>query len=70
MYQCDFELNDKPMSAFKIGARSFDAFSGLSPYVTIDRQSDFNQIRAMLKGSSKQAIPGSTLSAYGKVVVT
>ena len=29
MYKCSFELNNKPMSAFKIGATSFPAFSGL-----------------------------------------
>ena len=29
MYQCSFELNDKPMSAFKIDSLSFPAFSGL-----------------------------------------
>ena len=151
MYQCSFELNDKPMSAFKIGAQQFVAFSGLSPYVnkrmaicipnlgpippgtyyivdresggilgrlydsfgqrgdwfalyandgkiddttycnevergnfrlhpkvgrgiskgciTIDRQSDFNLIQAMLKGAPKQGIPGSKLMAYGEVVV-
>ncbi len=151
MYQCNFELNDKPMSAFKIGTRLFDAFSGLDPFInkrmsvcvpnfgpiqpgtyyivdresggglgwfydlfgqrgewfalyandgkiddetycnevkrgsfslhlkvgrgiskgciTIERQSDFNIIRAMLKAVPKQAIPGSTLSAYGKVIV-
>ena len=33
MHQCSFELNDKPMSSFKVGALSFDAFSGLSPYI-------------------------------------
>jgi hypothetical protein len=151
MYQCSFELNNQPMSVFKIGERPFDAFSGLAPYVnkrlavcianlgpippgtyyivdresggifgwlydmfgqrgdwfalysndgkiddetycnevkrgnfrlhpkvgrgiskgciTIDHQSDFNTIRAILKGAPKQAIPGSTITAYGKVVV-
>jgi hypothetical protein len=33
MYQCSFELNDKPMSAFKVEARQFDVFSGRDPYV-------------------------------------
>ena len=33
MHQCSFELNDKPTSSFRIGVMSFDAFSGLSPYV-------------------------------------
>lgn len=28
MVECFFELNDKPMSALKFGARSFDAYSG------------------------------------------
>jgi hypothetical protein len=151
MYQCSFELNDKPMSAFKIGEQTFDAFSGLDPYVnkrmavctpnlgpiptgtyyivdresggslgwlydmfgqrgdwfalyandgklddetyceeikrgsfrlhpkvgrgiskgciTINLQADFNMIRAILKGAPKQTIPGSTLAAYGKVIV-
>lgn len=32
MIECTFELNDKPMSAFKIGALSFPAFSGLRSY--------------------------------------
>jgi len=29
MFQCSFELNDQPMSAFCIGALSYSAFSGL-----------------------------------------
>jgi hypothetical protein len=29
MYRCSFELNDQPMSALKLGALSFPAFSGL-----------------------------------------
>ena len=33
MYECSFELNNKPMSAFKIGAVSFPAFSGLRDHV-------------------------------------
>ncbi|HEU4622446.1 MAG TPA: tlde1 domain-containing protein, partial [Burkholderiaceae bacterium] len=33
MQQCSFELNDKPMSALVIGSQSFNAFSGLDPYV-------------------------------------
>lgn len=37
--------------------------------ITIDRQSDFNMIFAILKGAPKQTIPGSTLSAYGQVIV-
>lgn len=33
MYQCTFALNDKPMSAFNLGAFSFPAFSGLGTNV-------------------------------------
>lgn len=33
MIECSFELNDKPMSAFRIGALSFPAFSGKDAYV-------------------------------------
>lgn len=33
MFACSFELNDKPMSMFQIGAISVPAFSGLEPYV-------------------------------------
>jgi hypothetical protein len=34
MLQCSFELNDKPMSEFRIGAAiSVPAFSGLAPHV-------------------------------------
>jgi hypothetical protein len=33
MYQCTFELNDKPMSIFTVGTFSCNAFSGLSPYI-------------------------------------
>lgn len=32
MHVCSFELNDKPMSSFRAGALSFDAFSGLAPF--------------------------------------
>lgn len=33
MKKCTFELNNKPMSSFKIGASSFPAFSGLGQHV-------------------------------------
>jgi len=33
MIDCTFELNGKPMSAFKCGATSFPAFSGLGEHV-------------------------------------
>jgi hypothetical protein len=33
MLQCSFELNNQPMSAFKIGAISAPAFSGLAPHI-------------------------------------
>ncbi|AOE90738.1 DUF2778 domain-containing protein [Ralstonia solanacearum] len=33
MIECTFELNDKPISMFKIGARSFPAFSGLGSHL-------------------------------------
>jgi hypothetical protein len=32
MFQCSFELNNQPMSAFKIGASSLPAFSGLGRF--------------------------------------
>lgn len=38
--------------------------------ITIETQSDFNYLRAILLGTKKEAIPGSALLAYGKVVVT
>lgn len=37
--------------------------------ITIDSRSDFNALRAHLKGSLQTAIPGSTLKAYGRVTV-
>jgi hypothetical protein len=149
MYKCSFELNNKPMSAFKIGSLSFAAFSGrgrhinrrisachvgfgpIPPgtYYIFDRQSgglfgalydmfsersdwfslyaidgkiddetycnkvkrglfrlhpgsasqgcitikdsrDYQHLRAILKRSAPMEIPGSTLLAYGKVLVT
>jgi|SRR5579863_8037940 len=33
MLQCNFELNDEPMSAFRIGVISVPAFSGLAPHI-------------------------------------
>lgn len=33
MFDCTFELNNQPMSAFKVGAVSFPAFSGLRNHV-------------------------------------
>ncbi|HKT30597.1 DUF2778 domain-containing protein [Dyella sp.] len=33
MLMCSFELNNRPMSVFKIGASSYPAFSGLSPHI-------------------------------------
>jgi hypothetical protein len=35
MLDWTFELNDAPMSALKLGAFSFPAFSGLAPYVNL-----------------------------------
>ncbi|WP_263769461.1 DUF2778 domain-containing protein [Propionivibrio soli] len=37
--------------------------------ITIESQSDFQRLRALLKGSAQIAIPGTTLKAYGKVLV-
>lgn len=37
--------------------------------ITIDKQSEFNIIRSILKSVKKQPIPGSALLAYGKVIV-
>lgn len=37
--------------------------------ITIEKQSDFNTIRSLLKASSQMSIPGSTLTAYGRVTV-
>ena len=151
MFQCSFELNNKPISVFKIGAMSFPAFSGLGNHVnrrvsvchasvgpippgtyyifdrqsggllgplydvfnehsnwfalhaidskiddetycnqvkrgsfrlhpkgdlgisrgciTIESRSDYQRLRAIFKGVEPVAVPGSTLKAYGKVVV-
>lgn len=151
MYECSFDLNNKPMSAFKILATSFPAFSGLGAHVnrrisachenvgpippgtyyifdrqsggllgplydmfnehsnwfalhaidskiddetycdqvkrgsfrlhpkgdlgisrgciTIESQSDYQKLRAILKSATPVAVPGSTLKAYGTVVV-
>lgn len=33
MQQCNFVLNDQPMSAFSVGGASFPAFSGKTPYI-------------------------------------
>jgi hypothetical protein len=33
MIDCSFELNNKPMSSFKMGAPSFPAFSGMNKHV-------------------------------------
>ncbi len=33
MIDCNFELNDKPMSSFKLGASSFPEFSSLNGYL-------------------------------------
>lgn len=152
MYECSFKLNNKPMSAFKMGALSFPAFSGLGSHVNrivsacmlgvgpippgtyyiFDRQSggllgllpsifdkhsnwfalhaidgkiddetfcnqakrgrfrlhpkgpqgisqgcitiedsrDYQRLREILKEATPVAVPGSTLQAYGKVIVT
>jgi hypothetical protein len=146
-----FELNNQPMSALKIGTRSYPAFSGLGSFVnkratmcvsgfgaipigtyyifdrqsgglpgplkdifrdhsdwfslyaingeiddetyckqvkrgnfrihpkgpagisqgciTLENRSDFQRLRAMLKGSTTITVPGIALQAYGKVVV-
>lgn len=37
--------------------------------ITIEHRKDFQFLRAILKGSIPVAVPGSTLKAYGKVVV-
>lgn len=151
MIECTFELNDKPISMFKIGSHAFPAFSGLrshanrrssvclpsvgaippGKYYIMDREAggilgpikdffrakddwfalyaddghiddatfcdrvkrgsfrlhpkgfsgisegcitlesalDFYRIRAMLKGTSTFAIPGTDLRSYGRVTV-
>ncbi|MDE2203258.1 MAG: DUF2778 domain-containing protein [Burkholderiaceae bacterium] len=33
MFECSFELNDQPMSTFKVGTASFPAFSGYGAYI-------------------------------------
>ena len=37
--------------------------------ITIEKKTDFQFLRTILKGSTPVAVPGSTLKAYGKVVV-
>lgn len=37
--------------------------------ITVDKRSDFNMLRAVLKTSSQITIPGSALRAYGRVTV-
>lgn len=37
--------------------------------ITIERRSDFNTLRALLKAGVKMTVPGSSLKAYGRVVV-
>jgi hypothetical protein len=151
MHECAFELNDKPMSSFKVGASLFPAFSGqgrhinrrssaclygvgpippgvyyifdrqsgglLGPLrnlfndhnswfalyaidgkiddetycnavkrgsfrlhpkgtlgvsqgcITIEKSSDYQFLRTILKNAIPEAVPGSELKAYGKVFV-
>jgi hypothetical protein len=151
MHVCSFELNDKPMSSFRAGALSFDAFSGSAPFtnkktaaclanagpippgtyyildresggllgplwdrikgkadwlalyamdnridditycneikrgnfrlhpkgaygiskgcVVIDKPGEFQHLRSVLRSIKPASIPGTRLSAYGKVVV-
>ena len=152
MYECSFQLNNKPMSAFKIGGLSFPAFSGYRGHanrwisaclpgvgpippgtyyifdrqsggvmgyfrdmfndhsdwfalyaidgkiddeaycnkvkryafrlhpkgpqgisngcITIEKSSNYTHLREILKNTTPIAVPGSTLEAYGRVVVT
>jgi Protein of unknown function (DUF2778) len=44
MFRCTFELNDKPMSAFTVGALSVPAFSGLGEHAN-------KRAKACVKGS-------------------
>ncbi len=37
--------------------------------ITIESRSDYQRLRAMLKGSSTVTVPGSPLKAYGRVIV-
>ncbi len=151
MHQCTFELNNQPLSAFKLGAKLYPAFSGLNSHVNrrasaciagagpippgayyifdrqpggllgpfrdlfndhsnwfalyasdariddetycnkvkrgafrlhpkgtggisygcivIEKQSDYQHLQAILKSTTPQAVPGSSLMAYGRVVV-
>lgn len=58
---CSFELNDKPISSFKMGAPSFPAFSGLDKHVNrtvsqcisgqgpIPKGTNFQVMRSLLK---------------------
>ncbi|WKB52593.1 DUF2778 domain-containing protein [Eleftheria terrae] len=57
MFECSFELNNQPMSAFKIGAMSFPAFSGLG--------SSANQ-RALVCNKGTGAIPPGTYYIFDR----
>lgn len=37
--------------------------------ITLDKQSDFYKLRALLKSAKQSNVPGTTLQAYGRVVV-
>ncbi|BEU66489.1 hypothetical protein MAFF301069_10440 [Ralstonia pseudosolanacearum] len=37
--------------------------------ITIEKQSDFNRIRLMLRNAGTSAIPGTDLKTYGKITV-
>lgn len=37
--------------------------------ITLEKQADFNKLRAHLKGSSQIDIPGTSLKAYGRMTV-
>ncbi len=80
MIDCSFELNDKLMSTFKMGA---PAFSGLNHHVnrvisqcapsqgciTINNWTDYQVVRSLLKKTKTSKIPGMELECYGKVRV-
>lgn len=74
LYPIDKYIDDDEMFCEKVKRGQFRLHPkegiGISQgCITIESHIDYQRLRAMLKNTKQQAVPGSKLLAYGKVVV-
>jgi len=70
LYAADGKIDDETYcNNVKRGLFRLHPGSASEGCITIEKMSDYQRLRAILRGVKPVAVPGSTLLAYGKVVV-